>query len=138
MAIHTFPLINTTDPANPLPIWTLSFDDATKQLTIDCTTSANIPATPTNGESVLLGLLQDLELGAKNKRYDPDSPLSEPGTFDNPDFTSNTNYQFTERTDNEDDNLVTRREAQTVYAFKFVGWFKATAPTAAQAVNNDD
>ncbi len=138
MTTHTFDLQDTRDPANPLPIWTLTFDDVSKQLTIDCSTSQKIPASPTNGETVLLGLLQDIEIGAINKQYDPDSPISEPSDFDNPDFAATNNFQYQERTDNEDDSLVTRRETQTAYAFKFLGWFKAASPSASDAVNNDD
>jgi hypothetical protein len=137
MTTHTFDLTDTRT-GTPATIAALSYDDATKTLTINCTGSVNIPTTPANGEAVLLGLLQDIEVAAINKTYDPDSPISEPSDFSNPDFTQTNNFQYQERTDNEEETLVTVRETQTAYAFKFLGWFKATVPSAANAVNDDD
>lgn len=137
MAIQTFNLTDTRT-ATPATIATLSYDDATKLLTIDCTNSPNIPATPPNGEAVLIGLLKDMEIAAKNKLYNPDYPISEPLAFNNPDFTQETNFQYQTRTNNADTNLATVQETQTAYTPKFLLWFKSTSPSAANAVNDND
>jgi hypothetical protein len=136
MPIHTYSLTDTRT-ATPVVLAQFSYDDATKELTIDCSNSANIPSSPTNGEQVFLGLLQDIEIAAQNKLYNPDSPISEPLAFNNPDITG-TNYQYQSRSDNEDLTLATRIETQTAYAFKFLAWFKSTAPSAANAINDND
>lgn len=135
MTTHTFDLTDTRT-ATPVTLQSWSYDDATKTLTIDCSSSASIPATPTNGEAVLLGVLNDLEIAAKNKIYSPNYPISEPLPFNNPDLTSETNYQFYSRTNAEESPTVT--ETQIIKVFSFVGWFKGTAPTAANAVNDND
>ncbi|AMA07907.1 MULTISPECIES: hypothetical protein [unclassified Picosynechococcus] len=118
---------------NLVSIPAATFDDVSRQLTIDCTNAAytdKIPAVPTNEEQIEVGFILALEAAAAGKRTDLDAPVSNADALD----IDSPNYQFVSR-ENAD---ATVTETQLEYIPNLRLWMKADVVNATNAVNDND